>query len=248
MLLLRALLVALGLFVLWQAVVVLFAPAPYILPPPAAVLAALAERPSLWQGDLLTTLSEAAIGLVAGTALGVLLALAMVILPPLRRILLPVTVVSQAVPVFAIAPILVLWLGFGLAPKIAMATIAIFFPVTSAFHDGLLRTDPQLLDLARLYRAGRFAQVRLLRIPAALPSLVSGLRVAVVYAPIAALFGEWVGASSGLGYAILHANGRSETDVVFAALLLLAAMSVVLRAGVDLLTRNLTPWAPESER
>ena len=88
--------------------------------------------------------------------------------------------------------------------------------------------------------------LRLLRIPSALPALVTGLRLAAVYAPIGALIGEWVGASSGLGYAMLHANGRSQTDVVFAALFLLAAMSVLLRATVDLLASNLTPWAPES--
>ena len=127
-----------------------------------------------------------------------------------------------------------------------MATIAIFFPVASAFHDGLLRTDQNLIDLARLHGAGRGQMLRLLRIPSALPALVTGLRLAAVYAPIGALIGEWVGASSGLGYAMLHANGRSQTDVVFAALFLLAAMSVLLRAAVDFFTSNLTPWAPEN--
>ena len=122
-----------------------------------------------------------------------------------------------------------------------MATIAIFFPVASAFHDGLARTDPQLVELARLYGASHAQQVGLLRIPAALPALVTGIRVAAVYAPIGALVGEWVGSSSGLGYAMLQANGRAQIDVVFAALLLLAAMSVLLRALVDLVTRDLTP-------
>jgi putative hydroxymethylpyrimidine transport system permease protein len=217
-----------------------------MLPGPADVLAALRGRPDLWQVHAPTTLIETVLGLVIGSILGILLALVMSYLPPTRRLLLPVMVVSQAIPVFAIAPLLVLWFGFGLASKIVMATIAIFFPVASAFHDGLLRTDPNLLDLARLHGAGRGQMLRLLRIPSALPALVTGLRLAAVYAPIGALIGEWVGASSGLGYAMLHANGRSQTDVVFAALFLLAAMSVLLRAAVDLLTSNLTPWAPES--
>src|ERR1051326_4532224 len=107
--------------------------------------------------------------------------------PLTRRVLLPVMVVSQAVPVFAIAPLLALWFGFGLASKIVMATIAIFFPVASAFHDGLARTDPQLLELARLYGASHAQQVRVLRVPSALPALVTGIRVAAVYAPIGAL-------------------------------------------------------------
>jgi putative hydroxymethylpyrimidine transport system permease protein len=229
-------------------VVLIFAPPPYILPPPAKVLAALQTRPELLRIHAVTTLIETVIGLITGTLLGAALALLMSFLPPTRRILLPVMVVSQALPVFAIAPLLVLWFGFGVGSKIVMATVAIFFPVASTYYDGLARTDPQLLDLARLYGAGHVLQVAVLRVPSALPSLVTGLRVAAVYAPIGALFGEWVGASSGLGYAMLQANGRAQIDVVFAALLLLAAMSILLRAGVDLLTRNLTPWMPESER
>jgi putative hydroxymethylpyrimidine transport system permease protein len=246
MIALRALFVTAGLVVLWQGFVLIFDPPPFMLPGPADVLAALRGRPDLWQVHAPTTLIETVLGLVIGSILGILLALVMSYLPPTRRLLLPVMVVSQAIPVFAIAPLLVLWFGFGLASKIVMATIAIFFPVASAFHDGLLRTDQNLIDLARLHGAGRGQMLRILRIPSALPALVTGLRLAAVYAPIGALIGEWVGASSGLGYAMLHANGRSQTDVVFAALFLLAAMSVLLRAAVDLLTSNLTPWAPES--
>jgi putative hydroxymethylpyrimidine transport system permease protein len=246
MIALRALFVAVGLVVIWQGIVLIFGPPPFMLPGPASVLAALRDRQDLWQVHAPTTLIETVLGLVAGSVLGILLALVMSYLPPTRRLLLPVMVVSQAIPVFAIAPLLVLWFGFGLASKIVMATIAIFFPIASAFHDGLLRTDQNLIDLARLHGAGRGQMLRLLRIPSALPALITGLRLAAVYAPIGALIGEWVGASSGLGYAMLHANGRSQTDVVFAALLLLAAMSVLLRAAVDLLTSNLTPWAPES--
>jgi putative hydroxymethylpyrimidine transport system permease protein len=246
MILFRALLVALGLAAIWQAVVLIFQPPPYILPAPWRVLLVLRDRPDLWQVHALTTLGETIVGLVAGTALGVALALAMSFLPPTRRILLPVMVVSQAVPVFAIAPLLALWFGFGLASKVVMATVAIFFPVASAVSDGLSRADPNLLDLARLYRARRWQVVTLLRIPGALPSFVTGLRLAAVYAPIGALFGEWVGASSGLGYAMLLANGRAQVDVMFAALILLVAMSVLLRALVDLATANLTPWAPET--
>lgn len=246
MIALRAIMVAVVLVILWQAIVLLFGPPPFMLPGPGRVLRALVERPDLWRVHAVTTLIETIIGLATGAVLGIALALAMSFLPWARRIVLPVMVVSQALPVFAIAPLLALWFGFGLASKIVMATIAIFFPISSAFNDGLTRTDPQLLDLARLYGARHWQQVTLLRLPSALPSLVTGLRVAAVYAPIGALIGEWVGASSGLGYAMLLANGRAQTDVVFAALLILAAMSVLLRAVVDLLTANLTPWAPET--
>ena len=248
MILVRALGVAIGLTMIWQAITLIFAPPPFMLPTPLAVFEALRGRPDLWQVHAVTTLEETLIGLSAGTILGAALALAMSFLPPTRRLLLPVLVVSQAIPVFAIAPLLALWFGFGLASKVVMATIAIFFPVTSAFADGLARTDAGLLDLAALYRAKRWQTVTVFRIPSALPSLVTGIRLAAVYAPVGALIGEWVGASSGLGYAMLFANSRSQAAVVFAALILLVAMSVILRAAVDLLTANLTPWAPETSR
>jgi putative hydroxymethylpyrimidine transport system permease protein len=238
--------IAAAIVAAWQAAVWAFAIPHYMLPGPDRVVRALLARPDLWQVHAVTTLIETVIGLALGAISGVFLALVMSFLPPAKRLILPVMIASQAIPVFAIAPLLVLWFGYGMASKIVMATIAIFFPIASAFHDGLTRTDTNLLDLARLSGASRAQEVRLLRLPAALPSFVTGMRVAAVYAPIGALIGEWVGASSGLGYAMLQANGRAQTDVVFAALFILALMAVLVRAAVDLLTRDLTPWAAET--
>ena len=244
--LLRGFAIAVALVAIWQAVIVIFAPPPFMLPPPAKVWQALVSRPELWTRDAVTTLTETIMGLITGSIAGVLLALAMMLMPPLGRVLMPLLVVTQAFPVFAIAPLLVLWFGFGIGSKIVMATIAIFFPVASAFHDGLTRTDESLIDLGRLHRARHDQELFLLRVPSALPALASGLRVAAVYAPVGALIGEWVGASSGLGYAMLMANGRAQTDVVFAALALLAVMALLVRALVVSLTRHIAPWAPET--
>jgi putative hydroxymethylpyrimidine transport system permease protein len=156
-------------------------------------------------------------------------------------------VASQALPVFAIAPLLVIWLGFGMASKIVMATLIIFFPIASSFLDGLRRTDPQLLDLAVISRASRFDTLALIRFPSALPGLASGLRVAAAVAPIGAVVGEWVGASAGLGFVMLQANARVQTDVLFAALFLLALMALAIRALVDGLARRMVPWIEETE-
>lgn len=243
---LRGLAIAAALIALWQAVILIFALPPFMLPPPAKVWRVFVTRPDLWSRDAVTTLTETVIGLVTGSIAGVALALLMLLLPFLGRLLMPILVVTQAFPVFAIAPLLVLWFGFGIGSKIVMATIAIFFPVASAFHDGLTRTDQSLLDLGRLYHVRAGQELFLFRVPAALPALASGLRVAAVYAPVGALIGEWVGASSGLGYAMLMANGRAQTDVVFAALALLAAMALLVRAVVVALTRHIAPWAPET--
>jgi putative hydroxymethylpyrimidine transport system permease protein len=164
-----------------------------------------------------------------------------------RQWLLPVMVVSQALPVFALAPILVLWLGYGTGSKVAMATLIIYFPVTAAFFDGLRRTELGYLDMARTMGASRWAILRQIRIPAALPSFASGLRVATAVAPIGAIVGEWVGSSGGLGYLMLHANGRMQIDVMFASLFVLAVIAVVLYFAVDALLKRLLHWQPDTQ-
>lgn len=239
-------LVFLGLVVVWWIVVLVIAPPPYLLPAPDRVAAAFVARWADLRTHAAITFAEILIGLASGVTLGILTALGMAFWPAARRLVLPALVVLQALPVFAIAPVLVLWFGFGLASKIVMATLIIFFPVASAFGDALARTDEGLLDLGRLYRASHWQSVALIRLPAALPGLVSGLRMAAAVAPIGAIVGEWVGSSAGLGLLMIHANARLQTDVMFAAVALVAAMAVVLRLAVDELTRRLVPWMPET--
>jgi putative hydroxymethylpyrimidine transport system permease protein len=140
----------------------------------------------------------------------------------------------------------VLWLGYGIASKVAMAVLIIYFPVTTAFFDGLRRTDPGWLDLAATMGAARWRVLMHIRLPAALPALASGLRVATAVAPIGAVIGEWVGASAGLGYLMLHANARVQIDLMFAALLTLAVIGVALYVAVDAALRRLLPWQPET--
>jgi putative hydroxymethylpyrimidine transport system permease protein len=163
-----------------------------------------------------------------------------------RPWVLPLLVVSQAIPVFALAPILVLWLGYGLASKVAMATLIIYFPVTAAFYDGLRRIEPGWLDLAVTMSASRGAVLRHIRIPAALPALATGLRVATAVVPIGAVVGEWVGSSAGLGYLMLHANARMQIDLMFAALATLAFFALALYFAVDWFLRRAITWQPDS--
>ena len=188
------------------------------------------------------TLVETALGLLAGVGFGLATGLAVSVSPLAGRVISPLLVASQSLPVFALAPLLVLWFGFGLASKVAMTTLVIYFPVASAFADGLARTEPGLIDLARLAKAGPLATLRLIRIPAALPSLVTGIRVAAVYAPIGAIIGEWVGASHGLGLLMVQANARMQSALLFAALMVLALATLALKIVVDRLTARLIPW------
>ena len=242
MIYLRPIVIFLCLIGVWQAVVWLTGVEHFILPGPGRVAVALVERwPSLLRHAGITIV-EILLGLAIGVVLGCASAIVISALRPARRWLLPVLVVSQAIPVFALAPILVLWLGYGLVSKVAMATLIIYFPVTAAFFDGLRRTDPGWLDLARTMGGSRPAVLLHLRIPAALPALTSGLRVATAVAPIGAIVGEWVGSSGGLGYLMLHANARLQVDVMFAALFILALFSVTLYFTVDWALRRAIPW------
>lgn len=229
----------------WDLLVRLAEIPPYMLPRPWAVVEAFARQPSFLLYHAGLTLTETLLGFVFGVAAGMLVALVMWLSPMVRRGLLPVVLVTQALPVFAIAPILVLWLGFGLASKIVMAVLVIFFAVTSSFFDGLRRMDPGLSDLSQLYGATRWQEMVFLRIPSAMPALASGIRIAAVFAPIGAVVGEWVGAKGGLAFIMLQSNARMQTDVMFAALFLLATMVLTLRFAADRLTRRLVSWQPE---
>ncbi len=240
----RPLITLLGLVAVWWAVQAALHLPDYLLPAPPAVLRALWIDRALLAGGTLTTLAETTLGLLIGTLLGVAAALLLVASLRVQRWLLPVLLLSQAVPVFALAPLLVLWFGFGIASKVVMAVLLIFFPVMSATFDGLRRVPPGWLDLAATMDASRWRTLLFVRLPSALPSFGSGLRVAAVAAPIGAVIGEWIGASSGLGYIMLNANARVRTDLMFAALAVLSVMTVTLWWAVDRGLRRLLYWAP----
>lgn len=240
----RPLLIAVGLILVWQGVVWISGVPAYILPGPAAVAEAWVDRAPTILTHARVTVLEIALGLVIGVMVGLATAIMLSEWRRLRPWLLPILVISQAIPVFALAPILVLWLGYGIASKVAMAALIIFFPVTAALYDGLRRVDPLWLDAARSLGCSRIRLFRRVRLPAALPAFASGLRVATAVAPIGAVVGEWVGSSAGLGYLMLHANARLQIDLMFAALLTLAVLAVALYAAVDAILRRAVAWQP----
>ena len=242
---LRPPLLILSLITLWQLVVLGTGVPPYILPGPLPVARALVAHLPMLAPHLATTVIEILLGLVLGTLLGSAAALTMILSPLLKRWLLPVLVISQAIPVFALAPILVLWLGYGMASKVAMAVLIIFFPVTASLYDGMRRTDHDLLDLARIMGASPAGVLRHIVLPSALPAFAAGLRVAAAVAPIGAVIGEWVGSSEGLGFYMLHANARMQVDLMFAALTLLATASLTLYFCIDRLLDRLVFWQPK---
>ncbi len=243
---LRGLATLTGVLLVWWMIVVIGELPPYILPDPLAVGVSLWRNAGSLLGHAGVTALEILVGMLLGTLLGSGTALALGYSRRARRWLLPMLIASQAIPVFAIAPLLVLWLGYGMGSKIAMTLLIIYFPVTANFYDGLRHVPPGWLDLARVMapKSGRWAVLRHIALPAALPALGSGLRVAAAVAPIGAVLGEWVGASAGLGYLMLHANSRMQVDLMFAALVVLATLAVGLYFAVDAALKRLLPWHP----
>lgn len=238
----RLLLTGAGLLGLWQLLVWGSGVPAYILPPPGQVLMTWWQQAPLLAGHAVVTASEIVLGLLLGVAVGISSALLLVRFAPVRRWLLPLLVISQALPVFALAPVLMLWLGYGMGSKIAMAVLIIYFPVTASCYDGLRQASPGWLELARTMNARPLAILRYVQLPAALPALASGVRIAAATAPIGAVVGEWVGSSRGLGYLMLHANARMQIDLMFAALFTLALFALLLYGAVDRLMRRLVYW------
>ncbi len=218
---------------LWQALVWLTGVPPFILPGPERVARRLWEARLLIAENAFVTFAQILLGLALGAFLGVATAFQLALSPLSRMVMRPIIVFAQAVPIFALAPILTLWLGYGPASKIVVVVLMIYFPIASAFFDGLMRTPQGYLDLARVMGAGPMRVVLSLRAPCAMPSLASGLRLAAVAAPFGAVIGEWVGASRGLGYLMLLSNGRGQTDMMFACLFVLAGFAVLLYFLID---------------
>ncbi|MEJ2166999.1 MAG: ABC transporter permease [Desulfobacterales bacterium] len=188
------------------------------------------------------TAMEVLIGIIVSLLVAVPLSIAMFAHPALEKALAPFLVASQAVPVFAIAPLLVVWLGYGIASKILMAAVIIFFPITVNLLEGFKNCDPEFRVLFELMGAGFLKTLRLLYWPWALPHFFAGLKVGVSVATIGAVIGEWVGAQQGLGYLMIQANARLNVDMVFAAILWLSGMGLSLWILVGFLERKVIRW------
>ena len=239
--LLAALLLA--LFVLaWQGVASLESVDDLTLASPVETFEALREDRALLWDNALVTLVEVVLGLAIAALGGMAFAVAMHLFRPLRDAAYPLLVASQAVPVVVLAPILVLAFDYGIGPKLAIVALICFFPITVNLLDGLRSVEPELLKLMRSMGASRLRTLRSVELPAALPFLFSGLKVAATVSVIGAVFGEWAGADEGLGRLVLLANNQLQTGRVYAGIVLLTLMAVALFALVVLAERLVCPW------
>ena len=240
---LRTILIYLGCFVaLWQMLVEFSQLPKFLLPSPLDVFVALQNHAQLLGRNTLVTCYEIGLSLFFGVGLGVLFALIMLYVPKLQQWLEPVFIASQSIPTFAIAPLIILWFGFGIASKVIIASLLIFFPMTVSTYQGLAQTPRGYLDLAKTMNTSRWHELRHIRFPAALPMIASGLKVAVAVAPIGVVIGEWSGASEGLGHYMMYSNSRMEVAEMFAGLILLSLCSISLYYGTDALLKRWRHW------
>lgn len=235
-----------AILILWEVVARLGSVPEYILPAPTDIAARVVRSWDILWDALLVTTSEVLIGFALGVVLGIGLAIPIAYSTTVRNTLYPIIVASQAVPKIAIAPLLVLWLGFDIWPKIAVTALMVFFPVTVTAAEGFTSVDRNLIDLLRSVHASPAQLFFRIRFPHAMPHIFSGLKVGITLAVVGAVVGEWVGADSGLGYLLVYANTLLDSTLLFAALFLLIVLGVVLFILVGVAERLILPWNHEA--
>ncbi|MDP9227854.1 MAG: ABC transporter permease [Actinomycetota bacterium] len=232
----------------WHVLADLLSIEDFLIPAPTEVADALWEHRSLLADDALVTLQEVLLGFALALVAGIALAIAIHLSETARRALYPLLVASQTVPIVVLAPILVVWFGFGIVPKLLIVALICFFPITVNAYDGLRSVDPELLKMMRTLGAGRAQILRRAELPWAAPFAFSGAKIAVAVAVIGAVFGEWAGSDSGLGHLILVSSSELSTALTFAAIFVLSAMAIALFALLSLVERRVVDWREEPQR
>jgi NitT/TauT family transport system permease protein len=236
------------LAVLWEVAVRALNIEPFLLPPPSAILYELTTRPSLYFNHSIATLWGASLGFVVAAIAGIIIGTMIVYSWVLRGLLYPVILVLQTVPKVALAPLFIIWVGYGLQSRVVVAALIAFFPVVMSTITGLSSVERDLLDLVRMLKGNRTQQFIKVAFPHAMPFIFSGLKVAVTFAVIGEIVAEFISGNTGLGYVIMVANSEMNVAMSFAALLVLSAMGLALFGLMEVLERILVPWgAEESE-
>lgn len=226
----------------WEGYVRLEHVQPVIMPSPGDVARTLWDNRSTLASDLLVTLKEICYGFLFGFGVGIVSGILIVYSKVMEKTLYPIVIASQVIPVFAIAPLLIIWFGFGITPKVIIAALIVFFPITVNMVEGLRSADQGIIDVMRSYGSHEWRIFWSIRLPASVPNLLVGTQVGITFAVIGAVIAEWVGADQGLGYRMVVANSQSETDLVFAAIITLAVVGVGLFGLVRIVGDLAFPW------
>lgn len=239
-------LIAIG--ILWQLASKQFGVPDYILPSLTEIWASAKENWDLiFRSATIITLKEMLIGFAFAIVIGVAIALALHLSETLRTAILPLLIGSQAVPIVVIAPVLAIIFGYTIMPKVIVVALICFFSIVVNTMHGLSSVDPELIKVMKTLDASRWATLRRVEIPAALPSFFTGLRIAATYASVGAVFGEFAGSTDGLGYVMIQATSQLQTDMVFVAIFILTFMSIALFVTVSIVERFVCPWARKED-
>jgi ABC-type nitrate/sulfonate/bicarbonate transport system permease component len=231
-----------GIVALWEGACRVFEIREFVLPAPWVIARHLTRAFPLYLGHTWVTVQEIVIGFLAGSAIGLIMAVGIVQGRALQRSLYPLLVLFQTVPKAAIAPLLILWFGYGILPKVVLVAILAFFPVTVDGILGLKSIEPSLVDLLRSVSASRWQILWKIQMPHALPHIFAGLRVGSTFAVIGAILAEWVGANAGLGYLIMSSGAELKMDRMFAGIFAASMLGVALFYAIALVERWLLPW------
>src|SRR5438309_651827 len=245
---LPAALIVLVLLGVWEGYVRLWAVPKWLLPAPSVIAMTLVVSRALLLDHTLVTLLEVVVGFGLSLLCGVLLACGIAVSRTLERALYPFVIASQMVPIIVIAPLLLIWVGYGLTPKIIVVALTAFFPIVVNMVDGLRSVDPDAVNLLRTMGASRWQIFVKVQVPTSLPFLFSGLRVAMAVSVIGAVIGEWMGSSQGLGYLMIRSKPQFLTERVFAAIVVLSVMGVALFVLVGIVEKLAIPWWHNEQR
>lgn len=238
----RGIFIASTIFFIWEISCVFFDLPPFMLPRPSMIFVSIYNN---WE-ELLThttyTLTEILASIFIGTVIGITTALIISSSNKLKRWVMPILLASQSIPVFALAPLLILWLGYGMSSKIVIGVLIVFFPITSNFTDALNKVPQELIDAGKTLNFTKTQLFWKIKIPSSLPGLSSGIRVAACFAPIGAVVGEWIGGSTGLGSFMIYSNARLQTDNMFAALIILIFVTISIYKITDVILSKYVWW------
>lgn len=227
---------------IWEFIVQILNVRTFILPAPSLIGKTIYKTaPLLWKHSL-HTVTEALIGFSLAIAAGILLAVLMGLIPFVKKFLYPLTVISQTVPIIAIAPLLIIWFGYGMLPKVIVVALVCFFPITVSLVEGLENTDNDMVKLLIAMGASTWQIFKKVKFPGAMPAFFSGLKISATYSVMGAVIGEWLGASKGLGIFMTRSMKSFLTEQVFASIIVITMLSLILFALIEVLGRILMPW------
>jgi len=216
---------------------------PFILPSPSSIIVSLAINFRSMQYDIFITLYEALAGFIIAIVLSFIMAIMMDSIAGFKKTIYPILIISQTIPIIIIAPLFIIWFGYGYSPKLVIVTLICFFPVTISFLQSLSSVDRELIDLLRSMNSSKLQIYKYVKIPSSLAGFFSGLKIAATYSIMGATIGEWVGGKNGLGVYMIRAKQSFAIDRVFAAIIVITALSIMLLKLIEFIEKKVMPWS-----